>query len=207
MNKFLKTFLFVCLLIFLNSCKNESEKNESEEMLESSKVDTLKMANNEEFKNLTVDFFSWYKSNQNRLNKIEYLKGGYVNELDSTAYFIDENKLTEYVEEIDKSGFVSQSYVKRLKTHLEFVTNELKDEKIYEGVISGLDYDLITKSQDDEAIFLNISKIKLLKQKVVSKDDIENYYELIPNTLFLKISFTFEDKWKIEDYEFEYKIE
>jgi hypothetical protein len=39
------------------------------------------------------------------------------------------------------------------------VRNDLKEEKIYEGVVGGLDYDLITKSQDDEEIYLNISKI------------------------------------------------
>ena len=56
-------------------------------------------------------------------------------------------------------------------------------------------------------IFSHISKIKLLSEKIISKDDVENYYELRKNTLFLKISFTFEDKWKIKDYDFEYKIE
>ena len=74
-------------------------------------------------------------------------------------------------------------------------------------VVSGLDYDLITKSQEDEEIFSNMPSIKLLSQKIIRKVDVENYYELRKNTLFLKISFTFEDKWKIKNYDFEYKQE
>lgn len=207
MNKFLTTFLFVCGLIFLNSCKNESERIESVEGLKENKIDTLQTSDDEELRKLTVDFFNWYKSNANRLNKIEYLKGGYVSETDSSAYYIDEDKVTEYLNEIDKSDFVSQSYIKRLKTHLSFVSDELKGEKVYDDVVTGLDHDLITKSQDDEDIFLNISKIKLLKHKVISKKEVENYYELIPSTFFLKINFVFEDKWKIEDYEYDYSVE
>lgn len=207
MNKFLNAFLFFCIINFFYSCKNESERVESEEIQEIQKTDTLDSSNNKEFKNLTIDFFNWYKSNLNRLDKIEYLKGGYVSETDSSAYYIDGNEVTKYINEIDKSGFVSRSYIKRLKNHLLSVERELNGEKIYDGVIAGLDYDLITKSQDDELILSNIPNIKLLKQKIVSKDDIENYYELTPNALFLKISFTFEDKWKIEDYDFEYNVE
>lgn len=207
MNKVLNAFLVASCLVFIISCKNESVEKKAENISELNKVDVPSNKNDEELRKLTVDFFNWYHSNMNRLNKIEYLKGGYVSETDSSAYYIDEDKAAEYLKEIDKSGFVSRSYMKRLKTHLLFVSNELKTEKVYDGVITGLDHDLISKSQDDEEIFSNISKIKLLKHKVISKNEVENYYELMPNSLFLKISFTLEDKWKIEDYEYDYKIE
>ena len=206
MNKLLKIFLLVSLLSSFISCKNESEMEKKDEVLVDKKSEDSINLDDEEFRNLTVSFFNWYKSNINHLDKIKYLKGGYVNETDSSAYYIDEKEVTNYIGEFEKSGFVSHSYAKKLKTHLLAVSQELKDEKIYDGVISGLDYDLITKSQDDEEIFLNMPNIKLVSQKVISKDDVENYYELMPNTLFLKINFTFEDKWLINNYDFEYKI-
>ncbi len=56
------------------------------------------------------------------------------------------------------------------------VGNDLKEENIYDGVVGDLDYDLITKTQDDEEIFSNIPSIKLLSKKTISKDDVENYY-------------------------------
>ncbi|WP_353170209.1 hypothetical protein [Flavobacterium sp.] len=206
MGKVLKLLLF-CFLCFLNSCKKESKIKKTDEDLKSIKVDSLQLSNDDEFRDLTIAFFNWYKLNINKLEKIEYLKGGYVTEKDSIAYYIDETEVIKYVKEFDKTGYVSHSYVENLKNHLLSVGKDLKEEKIYDGVVSGLDYDLITKSQEDEEIFSNMSKIKLLSQKIISKDDVENYYELRKNTLFLKISYTFEDKWKIKDYEFEYKQE
>ncbi len=206
MGKVLKLLLF-CFLCFLNSCKKESEIKKTDEDLKSIKVDSLQFSNENELRDLTIAFFNWYKLNINKLGKFEYLKGGYVNENDSIAYYIDETVVTKYVKEFEKTDYVSQSYVENLKNHLLSVGKDLKEEKIYDGVVSGLDYDLITKSQEDEEIFSNMPTIKLLSQKIISKDDVENYYELRKNTLFLKISYTFEDKWKIKDYEFEYRIE
>lgn len=206
MSKVLK-LLLLCFLCFLNSCKKESQIKKTDEDLKSIKVDSLQLSNDDELRNITIAFFNWYKLNVNKLGKIQYLKGGYVNKNDSSAYYIDETEVAKYVKEFDKTGFVSQLYVENLKNHLLSVGNDLKKEKIYEGVVSGLDYDLITKSQEDGEIFSNIPSIKLLSQKIISKDDIENYYELRAKTLFLKISYTFEDKWKIKDYEFEYKNE
>ena len=191
----------------MNSCKKESEIKKTDEDLKSIKVDSLQLSNDDEFRDLTIAFFNWYKLNINKLEKMKYLKGGYVTEKDSIAYYIDVTEVIKYVKEFDKTGYVSHSYVENLKNHLLIVGKDLKEEKIYDGVVSGLDYDLITKSQEDEEIFSNMPTIKLLSQKIISKDDVENYYELRKNTLFLKISYTFEDKWKVEDYEFEYKQE
>ncbi|WMW77290.1 hypothetical protein RF683_07270 [Flavobacterium sp. 20NA77.7] len=204
MSKIFKLLLF-CFLYFLNACKNDSEIKKTNENLKSIKVDSLKFSNDDEFRDITIAFFNWYKLNNNKLGKIKFLKGGYINENDSIAYYIDENEVNKYVKEFDKTGYVSHSYIENLKNHLLSVGKDLKEEKIYDGVVGGLDYDLITKSQDDEEIFSTISTIKLIGQKIISKDDVENYYELRKNTLFLKISYTFEDKWKIENYDFEYK--
>jgi len=206
MSKILKLFLF-CLFCFLNSCKKESEIKKTDEDLKSIKVDSLQLSNDDEFRDLTIAFFNWYKLNVNKLGKFEYLKGGHINENDSIAYYIDETEVTKYVKEFEKTGYVSHSYVENLKNHLLSVGKDLKEEKIYDGVVSGLDYDLITKSQDDEEIFSNMPTIKLLSQKIISKDDVQNFYELRKNTLFLKINFIFEDKWKIKNYDFEYKLE
>jgi hypothetical protein len=184
----------------LNSCNKKTDED-----LKSKKVDSLQFSNNDELRDITIAFFNWYKLNSNKLGKINYLKGGYVNKNDSMAYYIDETEVTKYVKEFEKTGYVSHLYVENLKNHLLSVGKDLKEEKIYDGVVSGLDYDLITNSQEDEEIFSNMQTIKLLSQKIISKDDVENYYELRKNTLFLKISFTFEDKWKIKNYDFEYR--
>lgn len=199
MNKVLK-LLLLCFLCFLNSCNKKTDED-----LKSKKVDSLQFSNNDELRDITIAFFNWYKLNSNKLGKINYLKGGYVNKNDSMAYYIDETEVTKYVKEFEKTGYVSHLYVENLKNHLLSVGKDLKEEKIYDGVVSGLDYDLITNSQEDEEIFSNMQTIKLLSQKIISKDDVENYYELRKNTLFLKISFTFEDKWKIKNYDFEYR--
>ncbi len=55
------------------------------------------------------------KLNINKLGKIEYLKGGYVNENDSIAYYIFETEVTKYVKEFEETGYVSHSYVENLK--------------------------------------------------------------------------------------------
>ena len=201
MSKVLK-LLLLCFLCFLNSCNKKTDED-----LKSMKADSLQFSNNDEFRDITIAFFNWYKLNSNKLGEINYLKGGDVNKNDSIAYYIDETEVTKYVKEFEKTGYVSHLYVENLKNHLLSVGNDLKKEKIYDGVVSGLDYDLITNSQDDEEIFSNMPNIKLLSQKVISKDDVENYYELRKNTLFLKISFAFEDKWKIKNYDFEYRQE
>jgi hypothetical protein len=201
MSKVLK-LLLLCFLCFLISCNKKTDED-----LKSMKADSLQFSNNNEFKDITIAFFNWYKLNSNKLGKINYLKGGYVNKNDSMAYYIDETEVTKYVKEFEKTGYVSHLYVENLKNHLLSVGKDLKEEKIYDGVVSGLDYDLITNSQEDEEIFSNMPTIKLLSQKIISKDDVENYYELRKNTLFLKISFTFEDKWKIKNYDFEYRQE
>jgi hypothetical protein len=197
-----KLLFSLSLLFLLISCKENSKENLV--IPKDSSSTPIDSAETTGFRKKTIDFFSWYSKNRNQLYKIEFLKGGYSSETDSIPFYIDKKKMDEYINEFKKSKFLSSSYIKALENHLNDVAFSLESEKIYDGVIDGMDYDYITQSQDDEEMLENIKNIKEVEFKIKSKENVYIKYEIVPKILFLKINYTFEDDWVIHSYEFEY---
>lgn len=200
-------FGLVCMgVFFLYSCKEETKNNITNDSITIEQKTDTNSTNNKNFRENTIAFFKWYKNNRSKLDNFKYLKGGYSTENDSTAYYIDKNEVEKYINEIEKSGFVSSKYINNLKEHLNSVSSDLEKEKIYSEVVDGLDYDLITKSQDDEDILANIINIKLIKSDI-EKHNASLSYKIMP-TLKMKINFSLEkNKWLIDNYDFEYEVD
>lgn len=89
--------IIILIITSMTSCNNSSKPSTNNKQYT---ADSLAIAQ-------TIhNFFAWYRDNQERISKIEYING-------NTGYFaLDEDKLNQYLNEIKLSGFVSDELVK-----------------------------------------------------------------------------------------------
>ncbi len=114
-----------------------------------------------------IDFISWYLQNLNRLNEFPLLKK--LPEGDSLSiYEIDFKAAGLFLNEIQKSGFVSKNYLDSLEIYFQEADKQFQFTRQNDGPPGGFEADLILGIQDFSDVVNN------LDSPIIEKRDEEN---------------------------------
>lgn len=115
-------------------------------------------------KKVVRDFLTWYKNNRENLQKYVLVP---VNTGDSVrAYRVDFKEADKYLNELKKSGFVSDKYIASFRKYFEESDANLEKYPQYDGTPNGFGFDLVLKASDHNEILGRLSKIKIITKPV-----------------------------------------
>lgn len=160
----MKTIRFT-LLLLLVACSNPKGKEKAQ--LKDSVVDA-KVATITSPQQTVVDFLTWYRANNERIYKIQFIKGG---GLDTTTFYrVDFAQADKFIGELQKSGYLSDSFIVNLKKYFkeadeDFVVHSINDEPplaFSSDLIMHTQEDLSAKSLDWDDILKARITLKML---------------------------------------------
>ncbi len=136
----MKSSYFIVLLLLV-ACANQ--KSEEKALLKNSIVDakiTIPLQT-------IVDFLKWYKANNERIYKIQFIKGG---GLDTTTFYrVDFAQTDKFIGELQKSGYLSDSFIANLKKYFKEADEDLAIHPINDEPPLAFSSDLIMHTQED----------------------------------------------------------
>lgn len=116
-------------------------------------------------KSSVFGFLEWYKKKLSDTTQNNYLlaKGGYPDT--TTSRRIDFSGVEKYLEELRKSGYLSENYLCGLQGYFKDIDDTLlkMDTKKDLIPVSGLDVDFILRTGEPESILNQLNKAKILK--------------------------------------------
>lgn len=143
-------------------------------------------------------FLNWYKKlGHDTVNVPRLINGGYP---DTTTFMqINMDTIEKYLDLYKKSTYVSKSFINNLRQTYKEISNDLLLSKRNEGLIDGMETDLILDSFEPEKVLDHVKEGKFLLIYVLSNKAIVKF--TIGNQLKLLFSLTKStDKiWQIED--------
>ena len=170
-------YLFILITVLsIVSCKNDSSKTYNQfnpEITEILPEQTV------------INFLKWYRDNEERVNKIRYIKGGLKDT--TTFYRIDFEAADKYFSELKKSNFLSDVFINDLRAYFKKGDENFVSHPQNDGPADYFDFDLIMKSQDYMDVWTNLDKATVI-EKTVSN-----------NTAYIKLLF-------IGNYETKYRL-
>jgi len=121
-------------------------------------------------KKVVREFLNWYKDNRENLQRYQLVP---VNIRDS-AYRVDFNEAEKYLNELKRSGFVSDKYIASFRNYLKERDANLKRYPQYDGTPDGFGFDLVLKADNFNEILDHINKAKVIT-KPVNEDSVKVY--------------------------------
>ena len=116
-----------------------------------------------------LNFLRWYRAHSSDLKKIEIVT--HSANPDSAKYYVVNAAGTEqYLDELKKSGFVSDKYIARWRAYFNMYTEKLKKAPQTEAPINGLDFDFVMLSKDCEEDLKRIEKSTVDHQKIANDE-------------------------------------
>jgi hypothetical protein len=116
-----------------------------------------------------LNFLRWYRANSQQLKKIELVT--HSTNPDSASYYVVNTAGTEkYLEELKKSGFVSDKYIAWWRAYFDMVNEKLKKAPQTTAPVSGLDFDFVMLSKDCEEDLKRIEKSTVDNQKIANDE-------------------------------------
>ena len=144
-----------------------------------------------------LNFLRWYRANVPQLKKIELVSHS-TNPDSSQYYVVNEAGAEQYLAALQKSGFVSDSYINHWRLYFKKCNDDLKKTPQTEAPVKGLDFDLVmlAKDYDDDLAKIETSTVENLS---VANDQGTITIGL-PTVGHLKYWIAKQDgKWLIED--------
>ncbi len=138
-------------LLFISAC---TERNQN----------TIDPADKEFPDSTVLTFIKWYHQNEDRLEKIEFIKGGL--EDTTTFYSIDFTKTEKYLSELAKSNCVSQKFISDFRNFFTRSDKYFKEHPQNDGPAYGFEASLIMQSQDYMDVWENLDSMKSLKRNI-----------------------------------------
>jgi len=116
-----------------------------------------------------LNFLRWYRANSQQLKKIELVT--HSTNPDSASYYVVNAAGTEkYLDELKKSGFVSDKYIAWWRAYFNMVNEKLKKEPQTAAPVNGLDFDFVMLSKDCEEDLKRIEKSTVDNQKIANDE-------------------------------------
>ncbi|HEX6430578.1 MAG TPA: hypothetical protein VF008_22960 [Niastella sp.] len=116
-----------------------------------------------------LNFLRWYRAHSSDLKKIEIVTRS--TNPDSAKYYVVNAAGTEqYLDELKKSGFVSNKYIARWRAYFNMYTEKLKKTPQTEAPVNGLDFDFVMLSKDCEEDLKRIEKSTVDHQKIANDE-------------------------------------
>ncbi len=148
-----------------------------------------------------LNFLEWYKNNQERLVNINLIHNSTPSEDTTKLYAVNFEGTEHYLDELKKSGYVSEKYLESWRDYFNHAEQNFKDNPQFDGPPDYFDYDFVMLSQDF------MEELEELNKTNVSKEQIDSNTALV--VLTFKVSLTkmsyqlslVEGKWQIDDIE------
>jgi hypothetical protein len=135
-------------------------------------------------------YFRWYDANMNRLAQINM-----VRQQEGTPYSVDSAGCERFLDELRKSGLVTEGYLNRFRADFQRYQKQFEMEPQTEGPPMGFDFDPVMKSQEPDVDLDSIPNARILSSHVTNDTgfvDMALYYEFEVALLKEK------DGWKVE---------
>jgi hypothetical protein len=144
-----------------------------------------------------LNFLRWYRANSQQLKKIELVT--HSTNPDSASYYVVNAAGTEkYLNELKKSGFVSDKYIAWWRAYFNMVNEKLKKEPQTAAPVNGLDFDFVMLSKDCDEDLKRIEKSTVDHQKLANDEG--SITIGLPTVGHLKYWISKQDgKWLIDD--------
>ncbi|SHL67177.1 hypothetical protein [Flavobacterium chilense] len=172
------------LVLFIQSCQNKDKsqlKNNPIVKADSSKAKEVdpNISNKEQIE-LVKNFMKWYINNSNVLNNFDTIGGGPMDAQENEEaknYYVDFSKVEKYIEELKKSGFLADVFLKNEKQIFIEGDKYFKKNPENDSPPFGFDYDRFFFTQESlEDVLPNIEKSKyLVNQKNDSISEVRFY--------------------------------
>ncbi len=147
------------------------------------------------------NFLKWYKNNDARLNSIPLIKGGAP---DTTSFYsVDFTQIEKYLNELKKSGFLSDKYLNDLRSYFKNLNDSLKKYPQNDGPPFGFDLDFIMKAQDYTDIMDDLDSLKISTKKIENNHATVIIDRLPPMKMVYSLSKKVND-WLIDTFEYKW---
>jgi hypothetical protein len=122
-----------------------------------------------------MEFLNWYKSNHERLNKMNMVIN-YVNGTGPTGknYQVDYKGVEKYLTELKKSGRIGPKYVEKARNYFKKCDADFAANPQNSGPPKGFDFDLVMHAQDFDSELANLDKAEIKSEIIES-----NSYALV----------------------------
>jgi hypothetical protein len=144
-----------------------------------------------------LNFLRWYRANNSQLKKIEMVTHS-ANPDSAQYYVVNETATEQYLNEMQKSGFVSDKYIARWRAYFRNCNENLKKTPQTEKPVKGFDFDFVMLSKDSEDDLVRIEKSTVEHQKIANDEG--SITVGLPTVGRLRYWITKQDgKWLIDD--------
>jgi hypothetical protein len=144
-----------------------------------------------------LNFLRWYRAHSSDLKKIEIVTHS-MNPDSATYYVVSAAGTEQYLNEIKKSGFVSDKYIARWRAYFNRINEKLKKAPQTEAPVNGLDFDFVMLSKDCEEDLVRIEKSTVENQHITNDEG--SVTVGLPTVGRLKYWIAKQDgKWLIDD--------
>lgn len=163
--------LSICLWFALAACSSTDKKN-MPALGNKFAVDATPPSDeafNKQPAGTILNFLRWYRANNTQLKKIEVVT--HSTHPDSAKYYVVNAEGTEkYLDELKKSGFVSDKYIARWRAYFNKCSEDLRKTPQTEAPVKGLDFDFVMLSKDCEDDLGHIEKSTVEHQKIANDE-------------------------------------
>jgi hypothetical protein len=116
-----------------------------------------------------LNFLRWYRAHSSDLKKIEIVTHS-ANPDSANYYVVNAAGTEQYLDELKKSGFVSDKYIARWRAYFNMINEKLKKAPQTEAPVNGLDFDLVMLSKDCEEDLKSIERSTVDHQKIANDE-------------------------------------
>lgn len=197
--KLQKRFI-VCIWVLVAACSS-ADKTKMQGIGSGYAVDASTPPSDEAFKKqpagTILNFLRWYRANVSQLKKIEVVT--HSSNPDSAMYYVVNTAGTEqYLDQLQKSGFVSEKYLDKWRTYFSKCNEELKKTPQTEMPVKGMDFDFVMLAKDCDDDLARIEKSTVEYQSIAND---EGFITVgLPTVGRLKYRIAKENgKWMIDD--------
>jgi len=195
----LQKHLTICIFVLLAACSS-ADKNKMQGLGGNVALDATPPSD-EAFKKqpagTVLNFLRWYRANINQIKKIEMVS--HSSNPDSAMYYVVNTNGTEkYLDELQKSGFVSEKYLYKWRAYFNSCDGELKKNPQTQTPVKGLDFDYVMLSKDCDEDLARIEKSTVEFQSITNDQGF--IIVSLPTAGRLKYWIAKQDgKWVIDD--------
>jgi hypothetical protein len=191
--------LTICIWFVLAACSS-ADKTKVPALGNNFAVDAVPPTDeafNKQPANTVLNFLRWYRAHINQIKKIEMVKHS-ANPDSANYYVINEAATEQYLNEMQKSGFVSDNYIARWRMYFKKCNEDLKKTPQTESPVKGFDFDFVMFSKDSEDDLVRIEKSTVEHQHITNDEG--SITVGLPTVGRLRYWITKQDgKWLIDD--------
>lgn len=144
------------------------------------------------------NFLFWYKTlGHDTINVPRLINGGFPDT--TTSMQMNMNTVEQYLSLYEKSTYVSKSFINNLRHTYQVISNNLIFSKRNEGLIEGMEADLILGSFEPEKILDHIKEGQFVLTYVVFEKAIVKFKIGAQEKMLFTLTKNMYDIWQIDD--------